>query len=276
MKKEIRKRALAMAMAAAAWGGGCDKHYSAPLPDPIPVELEDTISIAALKALYPGNPLTIRDDLKIKGKVVSSDMSGNLYNCLYIQDGHSAIQVRIGRSALYTCYPVGMILSVRLKEMTLGAYGTMLSIGAGPVRNVGGGISSENSVLAPDFWIESALVRGPVVAMTGADTTRIEAISERIERNTGRLVRVKGRFYKNPALDTWASAGEAGLHYLYFGTNPVRSHITIRTGSSASFAARPVTHLEGLEIYATGILTVFNGNWQLVILSERDVVEVRD
>ena len=74
-----------------------------------PVTLEVNTTIAQLKALYtkPGTPVLITDDLVIGGQVVSSDQSGNLYRSFYIQDATGAIEIKIGKSSLYSDYKLG-------------------------------------------------------------------------------------------------------------------------------------------------------------------------
>lgn len=86
-------------------------------------------SIAALKALYTGKPYHIEDDIVIKGTIISSDNSGNIYRSLYIQDETGAIEVKIGSSGLYNDYKTGQTLYVKCEGLTLGNYGGMLQIG---------------------------------------------------------------------------------------------------------------------------------------------------
>lgn len=95
--------------------------------------LEKISSIAELKALYKG-PVIIEDNIWIKGKVISSDQSGNIYNEMYIQDGTnenngSAITLKLGKGSLYNEYPVGTWVYVKCAGLTLGAYNGMLQLG---------------------------------------------------------------------------------------------------------------------------------------------------
>ncbi len=58
-----------------------------------PETLYSNFTIAELKALYAENdaPVTIGRDLVIKGQVISSDLSGNVYRSLFIQDETGAL-----------------------------------------------------------------------------------------------------------------------------------------------------------------------------------------
>ena len=98
--------------------------------------LEEITSIADLKALYKNGPVTIEQNIWIKGKVISSDKSGNIYNEMYIQDGKSAtdgaaITLKLGKSSLYNEYPIGSWVYVKCQHLTLGAYNGMLQLGMG-------------------------------------------------------------------------------------------------------------------------------------------------
>lgn len=86
-------------------------------------------TIADLKALYKGKPLHINDDIVILGQVISSDVSGNIYRSLYIQDETGGIEVKIGNSSLYNDYKVGQWIYVKCLGLVLGNYGGMLQIG---------------------------------------------------------------------------------------------------------------------------------------------------
>ena len=87
-------------------------------------------TIAQLKAFYNGKPYHFENDVIIGGKIISSDISGNIYRSLYIQDETGAIEVKIGNSGLYNDYQLGQTLYVNCKGLVIGNYGGMLQIGA--------------------------------------------------------------------------------------------------------------------------------------------------
>lgn len=73
----------------------------------------------------------------IKGKVISSDEQGNIYKSLYIYDGTAAIELKLS-GTLYTTYKLNLDtrestwVYVLLKDLYLGNYRMMLSIGDAP------------------------------------------------------------------------------------------------------------------------------------------------
>jgi len=293
MKRIINRAIVAAAMVAAALCAGCEKKFSDPAPF-TPAGLNNIVSIASLKAMYQGegNPLLVTDSVyNIKGKVVSSDASGNIFNTIYIQedDPGYAIGVRVARTSLFNFYPVGMILSVKTQGLTLGGYGTMLSLGGDSYYSItaaGARRFNENSTIGPDIMIGKALVRGNVVGMAVGDTTVITQKTDYngVGRVLGRLVRIRATFSMNSALSTWAVAGinnatpAYGSQYLRFaGYTGNVGDIAIYTSGYSTFANRSVKALDGKTVDATGILTYYQYTsvpYQLVLNSDQDVVPV--
>ncbi|ANI89864.1 hypothetical protein A9P82_11545 [Arachidicoccus ginsenosidimutans] len=110
----------------------CNKKFDAPPEEPID-SLPVNFSIQQLKALHTvrGSFQTITDDYVISGIVTANDSSGNFYNEIVIQDNSGAIPVNISGNNLYTSYPVGRKIFVRLKGLTLGDYSGAIQLGGG-------------------------------------------------------------------------------------------------------------------------------------------------
>lgn len=115
-------------------------------------ELKETnlISIANLKAKF-ATPINtdyrdgksyeqITEDLQIKGIVTSSDVAGNIYNELAIQDKTGAIIISIGQSGIYGFLPIGTEILIDLKNLYIGNYGKQAQIGV-PTKNAKGVMS---------------------------------------------------------------------------------------------------------------------------------------
>ena len=88
-------------------------------------------TIKELKAMYKGSPLTVYGNVWIKGKVISSDVTGNIYREIYIQDETGGIDLKLGKSSLYSEYSLGQTLYVWCDDLTLGAYNDMPQLGLG-------------------------------------------------------------------------------------------------------------------------------------------------
>ena len=86
-------------------------------------------TIGELKALYKNAPVRLSGNKWIRGQVISDDRSGNLYRELYIQDDTGGIDVKIGKSSLYSDYELGQWIYVRCDDLTLGSYNGMPQLG---------------------------------------------------------------------------------------------------------------------------------------------------
>ena len=89
-------------------------------------------TIQDLKGMYKSGGKEILDEIWIKGQIISSDKTGNIYRELYIQDETGGIDVKIGKSSLYSDYKLGQWMYVYCKGLTLGAYNGMPQLGVEP------------------------------------------------------------------------------------------------------------------------------------------------
>ena len=154
-------------------------------------------SIADLKAMYNGSPVTIDKNLVICGKVVSKDVSGNIYRSLYIQDETGALEIKIGKTNLTSDYKPGQMLYVECEGLTLGTYGGMLQLGMSDPTG-----EYETAYIDVDKLIKAKIHRGEIgkeVAPVVLDENALKA-----NLNTkpicqgpdfGKLVTLKGLTY---------------------------------------------------------------------------------
>ena len=89
-------------------------------------------TIKDLKALYTSGTYEITSNIWIKGQVISSDVTGNIYREMYIQDETGGIDVKIGKSSLYSEYKLGQWIYVSCSNLCLGAYNGMPQLGLEP------------------------------------------------------------------------------------------------------------------------------------------------
>ncbi len=130
----MKKILYAMTVAVLCMAAGCQEwepvigNQGEP-SDAATVTMTPNMTIAQVKELYKGTPYHFEKDIVIGGKIISSDISGNVYRSLYIQDETGAIEVKIGSTGLYNDYKLGQMLYVKCEGLTLGNYGGMLQIG---------------------------------------------------------------------------------------------------------------------------------------------------
>ena len=74
----------------------------------------------------------ITDNVWIKGRVVSDDRTGNIYREIYLQDETGAIDLKLGKSSLYSDYQFGQWVYVKCTDLCIGAYKGMPQLGLEP------------------------------------------------------------------------------------------------------------------------------------------------
>lgn len=143
----------------------------------------------------------------IKGKVISSDEQGNIYKSLYLWDGTAAIELRLS-GTLYTTYKLNLEtmestwVYVKLKDLYLGNFRMMLSIGDAPTRsyNTYGDMKyyANSNIEIPSIVSEHVLPGEPC-KLEAEDILEVDASNyssvldlKRDLTPLGRLVRFKG------------------------------------------------------------------------------------
>lgn len=251
--------------------------------------LETITSIAELKKLYNG-PVVLDGNIWIKGKVISSDESGNIYNEIYIQDGTtekdgSAISLKLGKSSLHNEYPVGTWLYVKCDGLTLGSYNGMLQLGLEGDSTVSN--EYETSYINVQGIIDAHVFKGftdepfsPVVMDEAAIKAAISAGSN--DHVWGKMVTIPGAvygdevfalFYPNPnmphkstnpenrvflsddgtwGIDTWACTKSGYTGYVLSGVWDAA-----QVGSGATrygpITGRPMDYLTGTVLDSFGV-----------------------
>ena len=79
----------------------------------------------------------VEEDEIFDGYVFANDITGNLYQAIYVRKGDDAIAVGINDNSLWTTYPVGTHVKINLKGLYIGSYGNLAKIGM-PYTTTGG------------------------------------------------------------------------------------------------------------------------------------------
>ncbi len=142
----------------------CNKKFDEP-PTFLEPNITANTTISALKALHTfGAFEPITSDKIIEGIVVADDKSGNFYKSIVIQDATGGITVRLDGTSLFTTYPIGRKIYIKLNGLYLGDYNGLVQIGGG-VDNT----DPARPALAPlasnlfDTYIAKGSVGNPVV-----------------------------------------------------------------------------------------------------------------
>jgi len=133
--KYINIATVCMALAGAATLSGCQNDFDDPglvVPE---ATLQANTTIAEFKAKF-GNEMAIRIPEKedgsnyiLKGRVCSSDASGNIYQNLEFQDETGAMVISVRRPSLYEAYHLGQEIVLDVTGLWFGQYNNLRQLG---------------------------------------------------------------------------------------------------------------------------------------------------
>jgi DNA/RNA endonuclease YhcR with UshA esterase domain len=251
----------------------------------VPAQMQANMTVKQLKALFTSSPLMVEnEDAVVAGKVISTDKYGNLYRTLYIQDETSGIEIKIGKTTLYNTYKVGQIIYIKPHHLCLGQYGGMVSLGSPSTDS-----KYQNSWIDVPLLINSTIFRGE--ESTPVTPKIIQTTSDINDDTFGTLVTLKNASYKSGNLLTWAQKNEtettedeSSYGEQTFTLSDGRE-IVVRTSGYAKFADTPISCytasgatepiVTGKKVNITGILTKYNGTYQLVLNTDKDVLSAQ-
>lgn len=240
---------------------GCTEPEYTPL-DLTPELQETTLTIGAMQAMWDGeNPLTFTEDHLIGGVVTASDASGNFYRTFIIDDYTGAVEVMAGLYDLHTIYPIGRVVYINLKGLTL-------------ARNENeiyrlGHSTEASSRYAVDYIGHSGLLDRYVTRAGMNYEFRILdlAIPDLADHLSGRLVTVHGISLGLGGETTWATPGGTASKELR-ADDPYGRWIYIHTSDYADFAGEAVP---AGNVSISGILMKERGVYRLKMRDLRDV-----
>lgn len=228
-------------------------------------QLPVNMSIGQLKSRMPasGAPTRIDSAWTIYGIVTADDRSGNFYKQITIQDSSGGIAVLINANSLYTKYPIGRKVYVKLQGLYYGFYGGLPQIGILDNGEVGD---------IPGQGVDNFIIRANFPNVIKSDTV---AFSNLLVVNTAylnRLVTIKDvEFLDNELGKTFAdnptTSSSSGADRL-IQPCPKNGTINVRSSNYANFREAPLPGGKGV---ITGIYTVYNGKPQLLIRDTNDV-----
>ena len=262
----------------------CDDNWDTP-PMVAPVAtIEANTSIEELKTKYWQeanncvDTIGYKEDGKthyiIKGRVVSSDESGNIYKNLVIQDTYSeagetpsCITFSINANSLYASYRPGQEVVIDATDMYIGKYSGLQQFG---LPEYSSSFGWQTTFMPLEFFKKHAQLNG-FPEPEKIDTLRVPSIASLptdaagIRKYQSQLVRFDGVKFVNGGKETFASYQTTVSQNLTDGN----STIAVRTSGYSNFYYETLP--EG-EISVVGILGYFNNSWQLTLRSLSDCI----
>ncbi len=247
----------------------CTRKFDAPPLNADP-DIAVTMTIMELKARYAavGDFKRIQDNQTISGVVIADDRSGNFYKQIIIQDATGGISVLLDANNVYTRYPVGRRVFVKLKGMMLGDYGGTIQIGIDTSRSADGRFLNLDGI--PQTLFDQYLVKGSFNNTITPKTVRPSDFTKKInDPLLSTLVQIENMEFKDADLNkTYADLSKKTGAVNFTVTTCDKQSIVLRNSSYAKFASIKIPNGNGT---LTGVPSIFNGTMQMFI---RDTVDV--
>lgn len=253
---------------------GCDDDFARPpMVFPSTPDIETTADIREIKSQYwsivEGTPQQIGldangDSIVIKGRICSSDETGNIYKNIIVQtvdaDGQQwALTFAVNKTKMYETYKYGQEVYINLTGMYIGGYRGLMQLGT-----VGDqGMSFMDEALFTGRATTSGLPRLADVDTTATTIAALEAVkADNNERMMwqSRLVRVENVEFEEPG-ETFAGSANTN-RYIKDGEG---HRMIVRNSAYASFKNE---RLPGGTGNVTGILSYFGSDWQILLIDE--------
>lgn len=270
--KNYRIYIAAAVLAAAATG--CDDDFARPpMVYPSTPDITPTSNIRDIKTQYwsivEGTPQEIGldangDSIIIKGRICSSDETGNIYKNIIVQtvdaDGEQwALTFAVNKTKMYETYKYGQEIYINLTGMAIGGYRGLMQLG----RVGDQGMSFMDEAVFTSHATPSGLPRLADVDTTATTLANLETV--KADNNSrmmwqSRLVRVENVQFEEPGAPF---AGSANTNRYIKDAEGHR--MIVRNSAYASFKNERIPGGTG---NVTGILSFFGNDWQILLIDE--------
>ncbi|SFQ43598.1 DUF5689 domain-containing protein [Parafilimonas terrae] len=237
----------------------CNKKFDEPPAYAAP-NLKPTLTIAQLKAMHTtGSSESITTDDIIEGIVIANDSSGNFYKQIIIEDTTAGIAINIDDYNLYTSYPVGRNVFIKLNGLILYDDNRLIAIGSGKDGN-----NNINAIAAP--LKNQYIIKG---ANNVPALPKIIDVSDLNDSYQNMLIQLTNmEFSEADTGKTYADTSASKNTVNFILKNCSNKSITLRNSGFANFAGINVPNGNG---NITCIYSVYNTSRQVLIRDTSDV-----
>ena len=235
----------------------CEREYMPPpLTEPQYKGKAANITIKQLKDRFSkiSDPVLIEEELIFKGIVTGNDESGNIYKQIYVQDETAAINIGVEQNAVYGKFQVGQEVFVNLKDLYILKYGGELQIGLST--------TNANRISWLDFQEKVQLNSWPNPANAIPKVIELNKLTDEM---VNQLVEVKDIRFSNGGKNPFSSKDATTNEEI---KNKDGNVMIVRTSNYSNFSQDMLPLGNGGLV---GILGRFNGTWQLLLRTSRDI-----
>ena len=266
-----------LAVSAAAMVGCTEDPELPPMIVPEAPHLKDVnTTILDLKTAYWSternyvNTVDVTEDgshIYIKGRVVSSDESGNIYKSVIISDGTASLTLAINATKLYQTYQFGQELVIDLTGMKLGGYNGLMQLGGEGTYNGAPSMTfleqSEFAAHAEQNGLSNP-AKVDTLVTTVADVVAAKETPEGLISWQSRLVKIVDVSFVDAGQPF---AGETTTNRAV--TDAYGNRLNVRNSSYASFAKDLLPSGTGSVV---GILSYYGTDWQLLLIDRNGCI----
>ena len=266
-----------LAVSAAAMVGCTEDPELPPMIVPEAPHLKDVnTTILDLKTAYWSternyvNTVDVTEDgshIYIKGRVVSSDESGNIYKSVIISDGTASLTLAINATKLYQTYQFGQELVIDLTGMKLGGYNGLMQLGGEGTYNGAPSMTfmeqSEFAAHAEQNGLSNP-AKVDTLVTTVADVLAAKETTEGLISWQSRLVKIVDVSFVDAGQPF---AGETTTNRAV--TDAYGNRLNVRNSSYASFAKDLLPSGTGSVV---GILSYYGTDWQLLLIDRNGCI----
>lgn len=229
--------------------------------------------------LCPEKDPATKEHYIIKGRVISSDASGNIYKSMYIQDATGAITISINQNSLYNQYRVGQEIVMDVTDLYVGKYAGLEQIGGYGEYN---GTPQVSFMIYPKFTSHVQLNGLPDTELkyinygdpapedgmycTVMKISDLPTDNEGIRNMQSRLVELRNVHFEQGGETTYSTYQNTENRNL---VDEQGNTIVVRTSGYSNFYNQTLPKGTGT---VRALLSYFNGTWQLLLRSTADVM----
>lgn len=222
-------------------------------------------NLKKLNELNPieGAPLHLDSNWIIAATVIADDESGNFSNQIIIEDSSAGISLKLNENSLYTRFPIGRKVYVKLKGLYLGNENGTAQLGASPAPDNSGLMQVSDipskTIGQHIFASKSNLIINPI-------SVKMEELIAPRKDLINRLIRIENVEMDNPFFDNLYAEPTAASS---IKIRDCSGHsIQLRTSNYARFQAYETPKGKG---QISAVYSVYKGTGQLTIRDTNDL-----
>ncbi|MDE5628864.1 MAG: hypothetical protein K2I69_04815 [Muribaculaceae bacterium] len=285
--KKFKSLVYAVALGAATMGlCACQDDVDSPAINIPSSSLQPNTTLLELKEIYWNDATNYAETIGeredgshyiIHGRVISSDEDGNVFKSLIIQDETAALAFSIDSYNLYLNYRQGQEIVMDVTGMNIGKYAGLQQMGRPSWYE--NGSTWQVSFMSKEYFDDHAELNGlPQPALN--DTIVVNSFAEIPGTNEGlrkfqsRIVRFRNVSFVEGGKTTFS---------VYHATTNDEQNRTLTDSNGGTMIVRTSGYCtffndmlpEG-NIDLVGILSYYNGSWQIILNDIKGVIEVGD